>query len=118
MESGSDKIIKGQEVVKFYLYPNIHADYFMFTNNSVHVKKVTYKEIKSKLISKAEANQKVHDYLEIKALQFEKETGLKGNSIRNTPYNFDDYFNEIYIYEKIDEECGYLYKVNWKYAIE
>ena len=103
---------------RFAMLPRIQSDYFLFTKSNDSVTKVRYEEVKSKLISKAQANQKVRDYLEIKAVEFENNTGYKGNFIRNSPYNFNNYFTKIYIYEKIDEEWGYLYSVSWKYAIE
>lgn len=116
---GEKDIVRENNTEKrFAMFPRIHSDYFLFTKSNGTAPKIRYEEIKSKLINKAEANQKVRYYLEVKAIEFEKNTGHKGNFIRNSPYNFNNYFTEIYIYEKINEEWGYLYKVSWNYAIE
>lgn len=119
-----DTEIKGNKFTKtndkwvFYVQPLIGASFFTY-NESIQCKRlVQYKDFESLLISKNKANQKVREKLEEKAIKFEKETGLKGNIIRNPPYNFNVLFDKIYLYKKIDSIQGVLYEVFWDYAID
>lgn len=117
-DNNKNNVFEDQNQKVFYLYPHIDADHFIHKKNTHDAKVVEYKSIKSKLISKAGANKKVKDYLDLKAKKFEKDTGLKANIIRNSPYYPSSYFKKIYIYEKTNDSTGILYEVEWLYAIE
>lgn len=101
----------------FYIQPTIDASYFSYEKSKQCKKLIEYEKVKSDLISKKTANQKVIDYLKDKSLEFKKKTGVKGLP-PIPPFYYNSYFKKIYIYRKIDETCGMLYEVSWIYAIE
>lgn len=81
---------------------------------------IKYTDIKNKLISINEAVARVENYLEVRAKECEEEYGSSDacNVIRNPPvYNYNNYFDKIYIFEKITDNEGVLYEVTWRFFI-
>ena len=117
-ESTTNTIKESLKFKYFYLKPKIDNSYFIYDSVKNGAVSIYYEEIKYKLLPIEMVNQKVQSILEKKASAFEKSTKKKGNIIRNPPYNFDDIFNNIYIYEKKSDLKGMLYPVKWIYAIE
>ncbi|OYQ46132.1 hypothetical protein CHU92_01585 [Flavobacterium cyanobacteriorum] len=101
----------------FYLYPKIDNDSFLYNPKKHKTKKVDYTSVKKNLVSKDKANMNTKAIIENEAKAFERKTGLKGNMIRNPPYNFTRYYKKIFIYVKINDGEGILYEVEWRYAI-
>lgn len=97
-----------------------HTSYFVYNATIDTLYKVKYTEIENKLISINEAITKVEDYLASKAKECEKQYGDSDtcNVIRYPPvYNYDTYFDKIYIFEKANNNEGILYEVTWRYFI-
>lgn len=97
-----------------------HTLYFICDNSAIK-EKVVYKKIKKKLITSSQAIDKVELYLAGKAKLCKQEN--KGvdeacELIRNPPaFNYNSYFDAIYIYENTGKGGGVLYKVDWQYFI-
>lgn len=91
------------------------------SNNDTNNKNLIISKVESKLINGLHAIKKVELYLQKKALECEKKSKNKIHcqTIRNpAAYYYNNYFDTIFIYEKISEVKGLLHKVNWIWGIE
>ncbi|KQS46441.1 hypothetical protein ASG38_11595 [Flavobacterium sp. Leaf359] len=108
-KNNGDEKYSDTETINFYLKDKSvtksnHKLAFVFDSSGIK-KEVNFKDYEKKLISVKQAIQKVNNY-------------LKKIKRPVVAYYYNDYFDKIYIYEKLSDNKGILYKVKWNWSIE
>lgn len=116
-EENGDTVINDKNILRFYLKPTIDASSFTHSEKN-EKKEIGFKQVKNKLHTKWEANEKFKKKLDAQAQKFKDSTNLKSSLYKQPPFNFNARFEKIYIYKAKNRETGCLYEVSWDYAIE
>lgn len=108
-KNNGDKKYSDNKTTNFYLNEKSivkgdHTLKFVFENSGIK-KIVSFKDYENKIISEEEAMQRVDTY-------------LKKNYRPIVAYYYNDYFEKIYLYERLSSKEGILYEVKWNWSIE
>lgn len=119
-ENSGNKKIKENDSITFL----IHSEQLIFNSRRDKRRQINYDTIKDSLISISEAKEKASEYLERSAEEKKKNAKdsldlliikfLKNPGV----YYYNSYFKEIYVFEMVDSNQGFLYPVKWNWYIE